>query len=192
MSLDDMKTTMLSAIIVPMLVLSSTTVSPSFTESTASKDIASITRPTTLDRTKQSVVSKQASDRSSGNLSDRVEKNENNIIEIKGDIKYLMEGLNEVKNSIWGIVIVFVLLLIRSEFKDNEMKKDMEKNKSEAKEEMEKNKAEAKAEMEKNKAEAKAEMEKNKAEANRNFLITNCISAGALIVSILMTLSTKK
>ena len=67
MSLGDMRTNILSAVVVPMLVLSSSTVSPSFAESAASKDIASITR---LDKVKQSVVSKQASDRSSGNLSD--------------------------------------------------------------------------------------------------------------------------
>ena len=50
MSLGDMKTNILSAVVVPMLVLSSSTVSSSFAESAASKDIASITR---LDKAKQ-------------------------------------------------------------------------------------------------------------------------------------------
>jgi len=156
MSLGDMKTNILSAVVVPMLVLSSSTVSPSFAESAASKDIASITR---LNKAKQS----DASDKSSGNLSDRVEKSEN-------DIKYLMQGLNEVKSDIRGIVVASALLLIRSEFKDNEMKKEMEKNK----------------------AESKAEMAKADAKMNRNFIITTGISAGALLVSLVMTLATKK
>ena len=160
MSLGDMKTKILSAVVVPMLVLSSSTVSPSFAESAASKDIASITR---LDKAKQSVVSKQASDRSSGNLSDRVEKNENNIIEMLGDIKYLTQDMNEVKIDIRGIVVAAVLLLIRSEFKDNEMRKEMEKNKAES-----------------------------DAKMDRNFIITTGISAGALLVSLVMTLATKK
>ena len=171
MSLGDMKTKIRSAVVVPMLVLSSSTVSPSFAESAASKDIASITR---LDKAKQSVVSKQASDRSSGNLSDRVEKNENNIVEMLGDIKYLTQDMNEVKIDIRGIVVAAVLLLIRSEFKDNEMRKEMEKNK-----------AESDAKMEKNKAESDAKMD-------RNFIITTGISAGALLVSLVMTLATKK
>ena len=178
MSLGDMKTKILSAVVVPMLVLSSSTVSPSFAESAASKDIASITR---LDKAKQSVVSKQASDRSSGKLSDRVEKNENNIIEMLGDIKYLTQDMNEVKIDIRGIVVAAVLLLIRSEFKDNEMRKEMEKNKAESDAKMEK----ADAKMEKNKAESDAKMD-------RNFIITTGISAGALLVSLVMTLATKK
>jgi uncharacterized membrane protein YqiK len=72
------------------------------------------------------------------------------------------------------------------------MKKDMKADKAEMEKKMEKNKAETKAEMEKNKAETKAEMEKNKAEADRNFLITSSISTGALLVSIVMSLATKK
>ena len=164
MSLGDMKTNILSAVVVPMLVLSSSTISPSFAESAASKDIASISR---LDKAKQSVESKQASDRSSGNLSDRVKKSEN-------DIKYLMQRLNEVISDIRGIVVLVVvasaLLLIRSEVKDNEMKEQMEKNK----------------------AEVKTEMAKADAKTDRNFFITTGISTGALLVSLVMTLATKK
>lgn len=181
MSLGDMKINILS-VVVPMLVLSSSTVSPSFAESAASNDIASITR---LDKTKQSTVSKQASVRSSGNLSDRVEKNENKIIEILDDIKYLRQDVNEVKSDIRGIVVLgFVasaLLLIRSEVKDNKMKEEMDENKKEIKEEMDKNKKEM-----------KEEMDENKAVTDRNFIITTGISSGALIVSLVMTLATKK
>jgi len=163
MSLGDMKINILS-VVVPMLVLSSSIVSPSFAESSASKDIASITR---LDKAKQSTVSNQASVRSSGNLSDRVEKNENKIIEILDDI-------NEVKSDIRGIVVlVFVasaLLLLRSEVKDDEMKQEMKDYKREMKE----------------------EIDKNKAVTDRNFIITTSISSGALLVSLVMTLATKK
>ena len=185
MSLGDMKTNILSAVVVPMLVISSSTVSPSFAESAASKDIASITR---LDKVKQSVVSKQASDRSSANLSDRVEKIENNIIQMLGDINYLQKGfadltqdVNEVKSDIRGIVVVSALLLIRSEFKDNEMKKEL-------KAEMKINKEESDAKM----AKADAKMAKADAKTDRNFLITTGISTGALLVSLVMTLATKK
>ena len=83
------------------------------------------------------------------------------------DIKYLMQGLNEVKSDIRGIVVLVVvasaLFLIRSEFKDNEMRKEMEKNKAES-----------------------------DAKMDRNFIITTGISAGALLVSLVMTLATKK
>jgi hypothetical protein len=41
-------------------------------------------------------------------------------------------------------------------------------------------------------AETKAEMKINKAEADRNFLITTSISTGALLVSIVISLATKK
>lgn len=62
MSFSDMKTSILSAVVVPILVLSSSTVTPSFAESTASENIVSIT---SSDKVKPSTVSKQASDRSS-------------------------------------------------------------------------------------------------------------------------------
>ena len=95
-----------------------------------------------------------------------------------------MQGLNEVKSDIRGIVVLVVvasaLLLIRSEFKDNEMKKEMEKNKAEVKAEMEKNKAEMKAQM----AKADAKMAKADAKTDRNFFITTGISTGSLLVSL--------
>ena len=47
-------------------------------------------------------------------------------------------------------------------------------------------------EMKKEMAERKAEMKMNKAEADRNFLIANSISTGALLVSIVTSLATKK
>ena len=147
---------------VPMLVLSSSTITPSFAESAVSKDIASITS------SEPSTVSKQASDRSSLEiLSDRVEKNENSIQD-------LMKGLNEVKSDLRGAIVLFVvvsiLLLIRSEFNNNEMKEEMKRNKAEMKEEMKRNKAEMKEEMNRNKAEADAKMD-------RNFIITSYILA---------------
>ena len=84
-------------------------------------------------------------------------------------------------------VIIFTFF-IRSEIKDSEMKKDMKADKAEMKAEM----AEIKAEMKADKAETKAEMKIIKAEADRNFLITTSISTGALLVSIVMSLATKK
>ena len=172
MSFNDLKTSILSAVVVPILVLSSSTVSPSFAETVASKDIVAIT---SLDKGKQSTVSKEASDRSSlENLSDRVGKNENSIIEIIEDIKDLMKGLNEVKSDLRGtivlIVVVSTLLLIRSEVNNNEMKEEMKINK----------------------AESDAKMAKADAKMDRNFMITTGLSAGALLVSIVMTLANKK
>ena len=172
MSFNDLKTSILSAVVVPILVLSSSTVSPSFAETVASKDIVAIT---SLDKGKQSTVSKEASDRSSlENLSDRVGKNENSIIEIIEDIKDLMKGLNEVKSDLRGtivlIVVVSTLLLIRSEVNNNEIKKEMKINK----------------------AESDAKMAKADAKMDRNFMITTGLSAGALLVSIVMTLANKK
>jgi hypothetical protein len=175
MSFSDMKTSILSAVVVPILVLSSSTVTPSFPES-ASKDIVSIT---SSDKVKPSTVSKEASDRSSLEiLSSRVEKNENSI-------KDLMKGLDEVKIDLRGtivlIVVVSILLLIRSEFNNNEMKEEMKRNKAEIEEEMKRNKAEFDAKM------AKAD-----AKMDRNFIITNSISATSLLISLISTLATNK
>ena len=179
MSFNDLKTSILSAVVVPILVLSSSTVSPSFAETVASKDIVAIT---SLDKGKQSTVSKEASDRSSlENLSDRVGKNENSIIEIIEDIKDLMKGLNEVKSDLRGtivlIVVVSTLLLIRSEVNNNEMKKEMKINKAESDAKM---------------AKADVKMAKADAKMDRNFMITTGLSAGALLVSLVMTLANKK
>ena len=82
----------------------------------------------------------------------------------------LMQGVNEIINNTSSIVVVSALLLIRSEFKDNEMKKEKKKNK----------------------AESDAEKAKAAAKADRYFLITTSMSAGALLVSIVVTLTTKK
>jgi len=165
MSFSDLKTSILSAVVVPILVLSSSTVSPSFAEtvaSVASKDIVAIT---SLDKGKQSTVSKEASDRSSlENLSDRVGKNENDIKDLRNDLRVL----------IVLIIVGSTLLLIRSEVNNNEMKKEMKMNRAEMKEEMKIIKAESDAKM------------------DRNFIITTGLSAGALLVSIVMTLATKK
>jgi hypothetical protein len=175
MNSSDMKTSILSAVVVPILVLSSSTVTPSFPE-----NIVSIT---SSDKVKPSTVSKEASDRSSLEiLSSRVEKNENSI-------KDLMKGLDEIKSDLRGtivlIVVVSILLLIRSEFNNNEMKEETKITKAETKEEMKRNKAETKEEMKINKAEADAKMD-------RNFTITTVISTLSLLISFAMTIATKK
>ena len=93
--------------------------------------------------------------------------------------------MNEIKSDIRGIVVlVFVasmLLLIRSGYKDNEMKEEMKRNNAEIKEEMKRNKAEM-----------KEEMKINKALSDRNFSITTGISTGSLLVSLAMILASKK
>jgi len=171
MSFSDLKTSILSAVVVPILVLSSSTVSPSFAEtvaSVASKDIVVIT---SLDKGKQSTASKEASDRSSfENLSDRVGKNEN-------DIKDLRKGLNEVKSDLRVLIVLIIvgstLLLIRSEVNNNEMKEEM------------------KEEMKINESEFDAKMAKADAKMDRHFIITNSISATSLLISLLMALAKK-
>ena len=74
--------------------------------------------------------------------------------------------------------------------KINKAEADAKMAKADAK--TDKNKEEADAKM----AKADAKMDKNKAEADakmdRNFVITSVISAGPLLVSLLMTLATKK
>jgi hypothetical protein len=65
-------------------------------------------------------------------LSDRVDKTENDIIEIKGNIKDLRQDVNDVKIDLRGTIVVFILFVIRSEVKDGKMKKEMKTNKEEA------------------------------------------------------------
>ena len=153
MSFSDLKTSILSAVVVPILVLSSSTVSPSFAATVASKDIVAIT---SLDKGKQSTVSKEASDRSSFenlSVSDRVGKNENDIKDLRSDLRVL----------IVLIIVGSTLLLIRLEVNNNEVKKEM-----------------------------KIIQAESDAKMDRNFMITTGLSAGALLVSIVMTLANKK
>ena len=70
--------------------------------------------------------------------------------------------------------VAFILFVIRSEVKDDQMKKEMKRNKEEVDAKIDKNKAEADAKM------------------DRNFIITNSISATSLLISLLMTLAAKK
>jgi hypothetical protein len=179
MSFSDMKTSILSAVVVPILVLSSSTVTPFSAESAVSKDIASIT---SSDKVKPSTASKEASDRSSLEiLSNRVEKTENSINDLTNSVKDLTnsvkdltKGLDEVKSDLRGTIVLFVvvsiLLFIRSEFNNNEMKEEMKRNK----------------------AEFDAEMAKADAKMDRNLIITNSISATSLLISLISTLATNK
>jgi hypothetical protein len=60
------------------------------------------------------------------------------------------------------------------------------------KEEMKRNKAEIEEEMKRNKAEFDAKMAKADAKMDRNFIITNSISATSLLISLISTLATNK
>ena len=71
-------------------------------------------------------------------------------------------------------VVASILIVVRSEFKDNQMKKEMKRNKKEADAKADKNKAEADAKM------------------DRNFIITNSISATSLLISLVMALAAMK
>ena len=88
---------------------------------------------------------------------------EKDVTEIKRDVKDLRQDF-----MVASVIIFF--FFTRSEVKDGEMKKEMKADK----------------------AEMKVEMKMNKAEADRNFLITASISTGALLVSLVMSLATKK
>ena len=147
--------------VVGSILISSPT--PSFAESTASKDMATIT---SLNKVKRPVMLQQTSEV----LSDRVDKTENDIIEIKGNIKDLRQDVNEVKIDLRGTIVVFILFVIRSEVKDGEMKKEMKTNKEEA----------------------DAKMAKADTKMDKNFIITTCISATSLLISLVMTLAAKK
>ena len=181
----DLKIRVVAAVVGSMLGISSWT-TPSFAESGASKDMASIS---SVNKANRPVISKQTSE---SVLSDRIDKTEDDIIEINGNIKKIESDVIEIKGNIKKIdsniikinekiedsrrdetavfCVASILFVIRSEV----------------------NKAEADAKM----AEADAKMDKNKAEADskmdRNFVITSLISAGSLLVSLLMTLATKK
>ena len=197
-----MKRVIVSTTIVPLLLLLS---------STASNAQPAITKDTVSVAAFDKESREQSRSRPAfWNLFERVDTVENDVSEIKGAIKDLR------KDFMVASVIIFTFF-IRSEIKDNEMKKDMKADKAEMKAEMEKNRAETKAEMAEtkaemkadkaemkaemaetkaemkaDKAETKAEMKIIKAEADRNFLITTSISTGALLVSIVMSLATKK
>jgi len=203
----DLKIRVVAAVVGSMLGISSWT-TPSFAESGASKDMASIS---SVNKANRPVISKQTSE---SVLSDRIDKTEDDIIEINGNIKKIESDVIEIKGNIKKIdsniikinekiedsrrdetavfCVASILFVIRSEVKDDQMKKVMDNNKAEADAKM----AEIDAKIDKNKAEADAKMDKNKAEADskmdRNFVITSLISAGSLLVSLLMTLATKK
>ena len=181
----DLKIRVVAAVVGSMLGISSWT-TPSFAESAASKDMASMS---SVNKVNRPVISKQTSE---SVLSDRVDKIESNIIEINEKIEDLRRDGTVV------FCVASILFVIRSEIKDDQMKKEMKINKAEADAKMakadaktDKNKEEADAKM----AKADAKMDKNKAEADakmdRNFVITNSISATSLLIS-LMTLVAKK
>jgi len=188
MKVNDLKRTVVTAVVGSILGISSS-ITPSFAESAASKDVVSISG---VNKVNRPVMSKQTSE---SVLSDRVDKTENDIIKIKGNIKKIESDVIEIKGNIKKIdsniadlrrdgTVVFcvasILFVIRSEFNDDQMKKVMDNNKAEADEKM----AEIDAKIDKNKAEADAKMD-------RNFIITNSISATSLLIS-LMTLVAKK
>ena len=122
-------------------------------------------------------------------LSDRVDKIENDVIEIKGNIKKIENNIIGIEGKIEdlrrdAIVVFFVastLFVIRSEVKMAEADAKIDKYKEEVDAKIDKNKAEADAKM----AEADAKMD-------RNFIITNSISATSLLISLVMTLAAKK
>lgn len=167
----DLKIRVVAAVVGSMLGISSWT-TPSFAESAASKDMASIT---SVNKVNRPVMSKQSSE---SVLSDRVDKTEDDIIEIKGNIKKIDSNIIKINEKIEdsrrdGTVVFCVasiLFVTRSEIKDDQMKKEMKINK----------------------AEADAKMAKADAKMDRNFVITSVISAGSLLVSLLLTLATKK
>ena len=158
---------MVTAVVGSILLISSPT--PSFAEITASKDMVPIT---SLNKVKRPVMLKQTSE---SVLSDRVDKIENDVVEIKGNIIGIEGRIEDLRRD--ATVVFFVasiLFVIRSEVKDDQMYKEMKRNKEEADAKMDKNKAEADAKM------------------DRNFIITNSISATSLLVSLVMTLAAKK
>ena len=107
MRLDSMKGRIVSRLMVPILILLSSTtfITPSFADSTI----------TSFDKATQSVVSKQASDVLE--LFNRVEKTENDTKDFKNEIERYARGGGVV------FVVTTVLLLIRLEVKDNKMEK---------------------------------------------------------------------
>ena len=171
--LSDLRIKVVTAVVGSILLSSPT---PSFAESAASKDMASIT---SLNKVNRPVMSKQTSE---SVLSDRVDKIESNIIEINEKIEDLRRDATVV------FVVASILFVVRSEVKDGQMKKEMKRNKEEADAKM----AKADAKMDKNKEEADAKMAKADAKMDRNFIITSGISAGSLLVSLVMTLAAKK
>ena len=92
---------------------------------------------------------------------------EKDVSEIKGDIKVLQKDFRVASVIIFTTLALF---FIHSEIKESEMKKDMKADK----------------------AEMTAQMAKADAKTDRNFLITTSISTGALLMSIVMSLATKK
>jgi peptidoglycan hydrolase CwlO-like protein len=175
-----MKRVIVSTTIVPLLLLLS---------STASNAQPAITKDTVSVAAFEKESREQSRSRSAfWNLFERVDTVENDVSEIKGainvlqkDFNYLRQDFNSMRQDfrVTSVIIFTTLALffIRSEIKDSEMKKDMKADK---------------AEMKADKAEMEKKMEKNKAEADRNFLITTSISTGALLVSIVTSLATKK
>ena len=147
-------------------VIISTTIVPLLLllSSTASNAQPAITKDTVSVAAFEKESREQSRSRSAfWNLFERVDTVENGVSEIKGAIKDLR------KDFMVASVIIFTFF-IRSEIKESEMKKDMKADK----------------------AETKAEMKIIKAEADRNFLITTSISTGALLLSIVVSLATKK
>ena len=101
------------------------------------------------------------------NLFERVDTVEKDVSEIKGDIKDLQKDFRVASVIIFTTLALF---FIRSEIKESEIKKDMKADK----------------------AEMKAQMAKADAKMDQNFFITTSISTGALLISIVTSLATKK
>ena len=153
--LSDLRIKVVTAVVGSILLSSPT---PSFAESAASKDMASIT---SLNKVSRPVMSKQASE---SVLSDRVDKIESSITEINEKIEDLRRDATVV------FVVASILFVVRSEVKDGQMKKEMKRNKEEA----------------------DAKMAKADAKMDRNFIITNSISATSLLISLVMALAAMK
>ena len=133
-------------------------------------------------RTKKDEIAIVRSQRSWIDFSGRLTDVQSKVNKIENSVIALNVKIDKIENN--AAVVFFVasiLFIIRSEVKDDKMRKEMDKNKAEADAKVDKNKAEA----DKNKAEADAKMD-------RNFIITNSISATSLLVSLVMTLAAKK